>query len=56
MSAHAGYVIAAYAMTALVLGGLIIGLLMDSAARRRELAKLEAVGVRRRSDRRENKA
>lgn len=56
MSAHAGYVVAAYAMTALVLGGMIVGLLMDSAARRRELEKLEAGGVRRRSDRRESKA
>ena len=41
MSAHALYVTAAYAITAIVL---------DQRARRRELAELEAAGIRRRSD------
>lgn len=51
MSAHALYVTAAYAVTAIVLAGLIGWLLVDAKARRRELAGLEASGVRRRSDR-----
>lgn len=51
MSVHALYVTAAYAMTAIVLAGLIGWLLIDRNGRRRELAELEASGVRRRSDR-----
>ncbi|AZO72756.1 MAG: heme exporter protein CcmD [Mesorhizobium sp.] len=50
MSAHALYVAAAYAITAIVLIGLIGWILLDQRARRRELAALEAAGVRRRSD------
>ncbi|ESY78421.1 MAG: heme exporter protein CcmD [Mesorhizobium sp.] len=50
MSAHALYVAAAYAITALVLAGLIGWILLDQRARRRELAELEAAGVKRRSD------
>jgi|APTNR8051073442_1049403.scaffolds.fasta_scaffold24297_3 heme exporter protein D len=49
MSAHAAYVIAAYAATALVLGGLIIWLIVDALGRRAELRTLEAAGERRRS-------
>lgn len=56
MSAHAWYVAAAYGMSALVLGGLVIGLLIDASARKRELAELEATGLRRRSDKREKAA
>lgn len=51
MSAHALYVVAAYAVTVLVLAGLIGWLLVDQKGRRRELLELEARGVRRRSDR-----
>jgi heme exporter protein D len=51
MSAHALYVAAAYAITALVLAGLIGWILLDQRARKRELAELEAAGVKRRSDR-----
>lgn len=47
---HAAYVFAAYAMSAIVLGGLGIWILTDMRARRRELAELEARGVRRRSE------
>lgn len=47
---HAAYVFAAYAMSALVLGGLGVWIITDMRARRRELAELEARGVRRRSD------
>ncbi|MDX8518806.1 heme exporter protein CcmD [Mesorhizobium dulcispinae] len=50
MSAHALYVTAAYAVTAIVLAGLIGWILLDQRARKRELAALEAAGVRRRSD------
>ncbi|TPK94715.1 heme exporter protein CcmD [Mesorhizobium sp. B2-4-12] len=50
MSAHALYVTAAYAITAVVLAGLIGWILLDQRARKRELAELEAAGVRRRSD------
>ena len=50
MSAHALYVTAAYAITALVLAGLIAWILIDQRGRRKDLAELEAAGVRRRSD------
>jgi len=50
MSVHALYVTAAYSVTAIVIAGLIGWLLIDQFARRRELAELEASGVRRRSD------
>jgi heme exporter protein D len=50
MSAHALYVTAAYAASALVLAGLIGWILFDGRARRRDLAELEADGIRRRSD------
>jgi heme exporter protein D len=51
MSPHALYVAAAYAITAVALAGLIGWVLLDQRARRKELAELEAAGVRRRSDR-----
>ncbi len=51
MSAHALYVTAAYAITARVLAGLVGWVLLDQRARRRDLAELEAAGVRRRSER-----
>lgn len=51
MSAHALYVTAAYGITVIVLAGLVGWLLADQRARRRELAELEAAGLRRRSDR-----
>ncbi|ESY11186.1 heme exporter protein CcmD [Mesorhizobium sp. M0615] len=50
MSAHALYVAAAYGITAIVLAGLIGWILLDQRTRKRELADLEAAGVRRRSD------
>ncbi|AZO40256.1 heme exporter protein CcmD [Mesorhizobium sp. M7D.F.Ca.US.005.01.1.1] len=50
MSAHALYVTAAYGITAVVLVGLIGWILIDQRARKRELAELEAAGIRRRSD------
>ncbi|OQM77183.1 heme exporter protein CcmD [Manganibacter manganicus] len=50
MSAHALYVTAAYGITAVVLAGLVGWILLDQRQRRKELAELEAAGVRRRSD------
>jgi heme exporter protein D len=50
MSAHALYVTAAYAATVVILAGLIGWILLGQRARRRELADLEAAGIRRRSD------
>jgi heme exporter protein D len=50
MSAHALYVTAAYGITAVTLAGLIGWVLLDQRARKRELAELEAAGIRRRSD------
>jgi heme exporter protein D len=47
---HAGFIIAAYAIAALVVISLIAWVLADYAAQRRLLADLEARGVARRSD------
>lgn len=55
MSAHALYVTAAYGVSALVLCALVGWIVADQRARRRELATLEAAGVRRRSARGEGK-
>ncbi len=51
MSAHALYVTAAYAASAIVLAALVGWILLDGRARKRDLASLEAEGIRRRSDR-----
>jgi heme exporter protein D len=51
MSTHALYVAAAYAASAVGIAALIGWVIGDHRARRRELAMLEASGVRRRSDR-----
>ena len=53
MTAHALYVTAAYGVSALALAGLIAWVLHDQRARRREMAALEAGGLRRRSDRKD---
>ena len=50
MSAHAIYVTAAYGVSILVLAGLIAWVLVDQRGRKRDLAALEAAGIRRRSD------
>ena len=50
MTAHALYVAAAYGATAIVLAGLIGWVLLDLRTRKRELAELEAAGIRRRSE------
>lgn len=51
MSAHAWYVTAAYGFSTVGLTFMIGWMLLDQRARRRELAELEAQGIRRRSDR-----
>ncbi|MGY6709997.1 MAG: heme exporter protein CcmD [Rhizobiaceae bacterium] len=50
---HEAYVAAAYGATFLVLAGIAVWLMLDHRGRRRELADLEARGVRRRSQRKE---
>jgi len=49
MMSHEAFVFLSYAATAVTLTGLLVGILLDGRARRRELAELEAQGVRRRS-------
>ena len=44
-----GYIFASYAVTALVLAGLVAWVLIGRRARLGELAELEASGIRRRS-------
>jgi heme exporter protein D len=51
MTTHDLFVTAAYACAAVGIGGLIAWILADQHSRRRELAELEASGIRRRSDR-----
>lgn len=46
---HLAYVIAAYAVSALVIGGLALWILLDQKAQKKALSELEARGVRRRS-------
>lgn len=51
MSTHAFYVASAYGISALVIAAVAIWVLADQRARKRELAELEAAGIRRRSAR-----
>jgi heme exporter protein D len=51
MTTHDLFVAAAYISAAIGIGGLIAWILADQHLRRRELAELEAAGVRRRSGR-----
>lgn len=46
---HAFYIYSAYGVTGLVFAGLILWLVADGAARRKELAALEKAGALRRS-------
>ena len=48
---HEAYVAAAYGATFLVLAGIALWLMLDHRGRQRELADLEARGIRRRSER-----
>jgi heme exporter protein D len=47
---HGFFIVAAYAVTAVVVGGLILRAVLEHRAQRRALAALESRGVRRRSD------
>ena len=49
MMSHAFYVYSAYGITAAITLGAICRTWLDGRARRRELAELEAAGLRRRS-------
>jgi len=48
---HAAYVFAAYGISALVIAGLGLWILIDQAGRKREIKELEERGIRRRSAR-----
>jgi heme exporter protein CcmD len=47
---HFGYIIAAYLAAAIVLLGMVAGVLLDLSAQKRKLARIEAGGARRRSE------
>jgi heme exporter protein CcmD len=47
---HAGYIAAAYLASLLVVAGMIAGVLLDLAAQKRKLARLEEAGLGRRSE------
>ena len=49
MMSHAAYVFTSYGIATLMVLGLIAWVVLDGRARRRELAELEASGIRRRS-------
>lgn len=46
---HVAFVALSYGVSALALGLLAVWILIDQRARKRELAELEAAGIRRRS-------
>ena len=49
MGSHAPFILTAYAVTALVLAGLVLRAVLDYRAQARALAELESRGVGRRS-------
>ncbi|MCX5494822.1 heme exporter protein CcmD [Kaistia dalseonensis] len=49
LGTHAGFILAAYGLTVLIVLGLVAWILLDGRAQRRRLRDLEARGVRRRS-------
>ena len=48
---HAGFIVAAYGLAIVVIAVLFVWIVVDGRSQRRQLADLEARGVRRRSDR-----
>jgi heme exporter protein D len=48
-SDHVGFIVAAYAVTAVVLVGLLAWIIADGRTQKRHLAELEARGIKRRS-------
>ncbi|MCY0148950.1 heme exporter protein CcmD [Hoeflea sp. G2-23] len=49
MMSHESFVFLSYAATAVTLVGVLVSILLDGRARKRELAELKAQGIRRRS-------
>jgi heme exporter protein D len=49
LSYHGGFILAAYAVTVLILAGMFLWIVLDGRAQKRRLADLEARGIRRRS-------
>lgn len=49
LPSHEAYVIASYCVALLTVVGLIVWVMLDGRARRRELQALDAAGIRRRS-------
>ncbi len=47
---HLGYIVAAYLAAAVVLLGMVAGVLLDLRAQKRKLVRLEGRGLRRRSE------
>jgi heme exporter protein D len=54
MDAHSGFIVAAYAATAIVIAALILRAVLDHRAQTRALAELESRGIGRRSTRARN--
>jgi len=50
---HAGFILAAYGLSALIVVALVVWVVLDGRTQRRRLADLEARGIRRRSRRAE---
>lgn len=50
---HAGFILAAYGLSALIVAALVVWVVVDGRTQRRRLADLEARGIRRRSRRAE---
>jgi heme exporter protein D len=46
---HGGFILAAYAVTVVILAGMFLWIILDGRAQKRRLAELEARGIRRRS-------
>jgi heme exporter protein D len=46
---YGGFILAAYLLTAVVLIGLLVWIVLDGRTQRRRLAELDARGIRRRS-------
>lgn len=50
---HSEYVIAAYVMTAVVIGVMVLAVRLDQKKQERDLKELEALGLRRRSQKKD---
>ena len=56
LGTHASFIWAAYAVTALVIAAILLGLLADGHRQRTALADLDARGIKRRSAKRSTEA